>query len=146
MLRLSRKSVSHDMVADIKIKHIWEKTFCFSIYVRPYAAYQCWGSVTFWCGSGSPDPYLWLIDPDPVPDPTPDPTHFFINLRIIKIKKISYFFLLSCIQAHHFQSNKFNFYYNLVFKCYFAGIISVRSTHLWEKGRVRCQIRIRSSD
>jgi hypothetical protein len=30
---------------------------------------QCWGSVTFWCGSGSPDPYLWLMDPDP--DPTP---------------------------------------------------------------------------
>jgi hypothetical protein len=26
---------------------------------------QCWGSVTFWCGSGSPDPYLWLMDPDP---------------------------------------------------------------------------------
>jgi hypothetical protein len=31
--------------------------------------YQCWGSVTFWCGSGSrsgsPNPYLWLMDPDP---------------------------------------------------------------------------------
>ncbi len=28
---------------------------------------QCWGSVTFWCGSGSgsSDPYLWLMDPDP---------------------------------------------------------------------------------
>ncbi len=29
---------------------------------------QCWGSVTFWygsgCGSGSSDPYLWLKDPD----------------------------------------------------------------------------------
>ncbi len=31
---------------------------------------QCWGSVTFWCGSGSPDPYLWLIDPDPTSEPT----------------------------------------------------------------------------
>jgi hypothetical protein len=32
---------------------------------------QCWGSVTFWygsrCGSGSPDPYLWLTDPDADP-------------------------------------------------------------------------------
>ncbi len=34
---------------------------------------QCWGSVTFWFRSGfwSPDPYLWLMDPDPTQDPTP---------------------------------------------------------------------------
>ncbi len=38
---------------------------------------QWGGSVTFWCGSRSPDPYLWLMDPDP--DPTPDPTPFFID-------------------------------------------------------------------
>jgi hypothetical protein len=27
------------------------------------------GDLTFWCrsGSGSPDPYLWLMDPDPIP-------------------------------------------------------------------------------
>ncbi len=34
---------------------------------------HCWGSVTFWCGSGSgsgsPDPHLWLMDPDSAPDP-----------------------------------------------------------------------------
>jgi len=29
---------------------------------------QCWGSVTFWYGSGSPDPYLWLTDPDADPE------------------------------------------------------------------------------
>ncbi len=29
------------------------------------------GSVTFWCGSGSSDPYFWLTDPDPTPDSTP---------------------------------------------------------------------------
>jgi hypothetical protein len=40
---------------------------------------QCWGSVTFWCGSGSPDPFLWLMDPDP--DPTPDPTTFFSDFK-----------------------------------------------------------------
>ncbi len=28
---------------------------------------QCWGSVTFLCGSGSRDPYLWLSDPDSNP-------------------------------------------------------------------------------
>jgi hypothetical protein len=42
---------------------------------------QCWGSVTFWCGSGSvsPDPYLRLMDPDP--NPTPDPTPFFNDFQ-----------------------------------------------------------------
>jgi hypothetical protein len=27
--------------------------------------YQCCGSMTFWGGSGSTDPCLWLMDPDP---------------------------------------------------------------------------------
>ncbi len=27
--------------------------------------YQCSGSMTFWCGSGSADPCLLLMDPDP---------------------------------------------------------------------------------
>ncbi len=26
--------------------------------------YQCWRSVPVWSGSGSADPYLWLLDPD----------------------------------------------------------------------------------
>ncbi len=33
----------------------------FSLYqIVPYDTYWCWGSVTFWCGSGSgsADPYL----------------------------------------------------------------------------------------
>jgi hypothetical protein len=41
-------------------------------------------------GSGSPDPYLWLMDPDPTPDPTP----FFNDLKDVKKNIIfSYFFL-----------------------------------------------------
>jgi hypothetical protein len=48
----------------------------------------CWGSVTFWSGSGSPDPYLSLMDPDPTldpkPDPTPDPTPFFNDFKDVK--------------------------------------------------------------
>ncbi len=56
--------------------------------------YKCWGSVTFWCGYESGDPYLWLIDPDPdlTPDPdvTPDSTPFF---SVFKDKKKSYYFL-----------------------------------------------------
>jgi hypothetical protein len=43
---------------------------------------QCWGSLTFWCGSGSADPHLWLMDPDPTPDPTP----FFRDFKDAKKK------------------------------------------------------------
>jgi hypothetical protein len=41
----------------------------------------------------------------------------------------SYFFLITCSQAHHIQSKQFNFLQkkNFVLKFYFAGIIS---THL----------------
>jgi hypothetical protein len=31
-----------------------------------YGKRQCCWSMTCWCGSGSTDPCLWLIDPDPV--------------------------------------------------------------------------------
>ncbi len=31
---------------------------------------QCCGSMTFWCGSGSADPCLWLMDPDSEADPS----------------------------------------------------------------------------
>ncbi len=44
--------------------------------------YQCWGSVTFWCGSGSLDPYLWLMDPDPPPFFSEDAkqNYFFLHI------------------------------------------------------------------
>ena len=42
-----------------------EKKHCLS--VDPF--FQCCGSMTFWNGSGSPDPCLWLVDPDSDPDP-----------------------------------------------------------------------------
>ncbi len=32
---------------------------------------QCCGSMTFWGGSGSGDPCLWLMDPEQDPDPDP---------------------------------------------------------------------------
>ncbi len=40
-----------------------------------YIAGQCYGSMIFWCGSGSgsADPRLWLMDPDP--------DIFFIDLQ-----------------------------------------------------------------
>ncbi len=87
--------------------------------------HQCWGSVTFWCGSGSgsPDPYLWLMDPDPTLDPTPDPTPFFIDLKDAIMQKIiifSHFFLITCPQVHHLQSKKFNFLQKFCVKMLFC--------------------------
>ncbi len=40
---------------------------------------QCCGSVIFWNGYGSVDPYLWLTDPDPSLDP--DPAIFVTDLQ-----------------------------------------------------------------
>jgi hypothetical protein len=34
---------------------------------------QCCGSIKFWCGPGSADPYLCLMDPDSDADPDVDP-------------------------------------------------------------------------
>ncbi len=48
---------------------------------RCFSSKQCWGSVTFWCGSGSPDPYLWLMDLDPALDSDPDPTPSCIDFK-----------------------------------------------------------------
>jgi hypothetical protein len=50
---------------------------------------QCCGSRTFWYGSGSGYPCLWLIDPDP------DPAICVTDLQIAKKEsKFSYYFCL----------------------------------------------------
>ncbi len=65
---------------------------------------QCCGSMTFWCGSGSADPCLWLMDPDS------DPSIFIIDLQDAnknKFKKKSfsaYYFLR--LLLHHFSKIK----------------------------------------
>ncbi len=51
---------------------------------------QCWGFVTFWCGSG--DPYLWLMDP----------ASFFRDFNDAKKDYFfPYFFLITYPQAHY---------------------------------------------
>ncbi len=51
---------------------------------------HCSGSMTFWCGSGSADPCLWLMDPDP------NPAILIVDLQDAKKKLIkkSFFCLL----------------------------------------------------
>ncbi len=47
---------------------------------------QCCGSMTYWCGSGSADPCLWPMDPDP------DPAILVIDLPDANKKLIFYFY------------------------------------------------------
>ncbi len=54
-------------------------------FAIPDPGSQCCGSMTFWCGSGSADPCLWLMDPDP--DADPDPSIFIIDLQDANKKK-----------------------------------------------------------
>ncbi len=107
---------------------------CSLIILYCHLLVECWGSMIFWCRSGSvsPDPHLWLVDP----------TSFFIHFKDAKKIFFSYFFLITCPQAHHLPSKKITFAKILCKKFYFAGITSVHSTHLWEKRRIR----IRTSD
>ncbi len=55
-----------------------------------HASNQCCGSMTFWCGSGSgsADPCLCLMDPEPNADS--DPAFFVINLQVAN-KKLFYY-------------------------------------------------------
>jgi hypothetical protein len=56
------------------------------MHTEVHIAIKCWGSVTFLCGSGFPDLYLLLMDPDPTPDLTP-----LFSDRMQKIQIFSYF-------------------------------------------------------
>jgi hypothetical protein len=67
---------------------------------------QCCGSMTFWCGSGSVDPCLWLMYPDPDSNPEPDPAIFNIDLqgtnkKLIKKRFSAYYFLK--VHLHKFS-------------------------------------------
>jgi hypothetical protein len=57
---------------------------------------QCWGSVPFWCGSGSPDPYLPLMDPDP------DTTLSSVIIRMKKTYNLSTGTLSSVLKIKFF--------------------------------------------
>jgi hypothetical protein len=75
--------------------------------------------MTFWSGSGSGDPYLWLMDPAPDLDPTPDPTPFFSDFKGWKKIIFSYFLIQLTPQAHYLQT-KFNFFPTFFVKILFC--------------------------
>ncbi len=86
------------------------------------------GSVTFCCESGS------------------KPLDYLIRIRILffsdfKDAKIFYFFSKFFFMTHpYFQSFKFNFLRKFCVKILFASINLVRTTPLWEKGRIWIRI------
>jgi hypothetical protein len=49
----------HSSIIFMRMLHIRK------VYERIFTRNQCCGSMTFWCGSGSAYPCLWLMDPDP---------------------------------------------------------------------------------
>ncbi len=73
----SLRSREHQTGGAPNIERSCWAVFPILIQIGPLSRLQCWGSVKFWCGSGSgsPDPYLWLIDPDPTP--------FFIDFNFL---------------------------------------------------------------
>jgi hypothetical protein len=71
------------------------------------------GDSWHFCADPDPDPRIRTSDSQirnsaPDPDPTPDPTPFVIDLKDTKIL-FSYFFFITCPQAHRLQAEKFNF-------------------------------------
>ncbi len=83
---------------------------------------QCWGSVTFWYGSGSADPYHWLKDPnsDPDPDPTPDTAQdsaiFVSNLQgwQLKLFKATLTSFFKDKKSQNSRSRGFSYYFCLM--------------------------------
>ncbi len=90
----------------------WKQTFWTGVYIhkslRVSGYKQCCGSMTFWCGSGSADPCLWLMDPDP------DPAIFVIDLKRHQQKTSfsAYHFLK--IHLHHKTGKGFSYYFCLM--------------------------------
>ncbi len=80
----SRLELRHRTAWVYRISTGTQNNIKFDLFLCPVE--HCCGSMTFWCGSGSADPCLWLMDPDP-------PSIFVINLqdankKLIKTKKI----------------------------------------------------------
>jgi len=64
-------------LADPRLGLVYLICFLLQVFLYLLSFQQCWGSVTFWCGSGSADQYVLLTDPYP----TPDPVLFFSDFK-----------------------------------------------------------------
>ncbi len=76
--------------------HLWGFV-CWDLQVSFHCPNQYCGSMTFWCGSGSADPCLWLMDPDP------DPAIFVIDPSRCKQKSN----FKKSFSAYYFRRNNY---------------------------------------
>ncbi len=87
------------------------------------------------------DPWIRdIFGADPDPDPTPDPTPCFFDIKNAKQKFFSSYFFYNLPTGTSSSDKNFNLMLKFCVKIYFVGIISVRSTRLQEKGRIRIRI------
>ncbi len=97
---------------------------------------QCCGSMTFWCGSrsGSADPCLWLMDPDPAI------FHINANQKLIFKNIFSAYYFLKAYFTSFFKDKKSKRSHNAVgIKVFLLFLLGVRI-------RLRIRIRIHTSD
>ncbi len=132
-----------------------------SIFIQCYLC-QCCGSMTFWCGSGSADPCLWLMDPDPsifiidLQDATKNYfkkrfflhitfwRYFYIILQKLRVKK----------KSQNSRNQCFSYYFCLMIEGSRSGSIfltngsasgSRRPKNMWIRW-IRIRIRIHNTD
>ncbi len=69
---------------------------------------QCYGSMTFWYGSGSGDPCLWLMDPDPaifvLTFKTPTENNFFSSKFFCQLRYFLNVHLSKILFIYHFET------------------------------------------
>ncbi len=117
MLSSSRWNTHGDFfIPSTQSGRVWYRTYVlFSthamFWIRSFSLY------VFWCGYGSADPHLLLMDPDPAPDPVPapDPTPFFGDFKDAKQFNCFHIFFLWLTRRHIIFSLK-----NLIFACKFC--------------------------
>jgi hypothetical protein len=84
---------------------------------------------------------------DPDPDSTSDPTPiFFLYYSYYSYIYPSYFFLITCPQAHHLQSQKFNFFAKIIVLTVILQALFQSAQQIYEKKKGRIRSRRRSSD
>ncbi len=72
-----------------------------------FLTWQCCGSMTFWCGSGSADPCLWPMDPDPDPGSGCCYFRYWPSRCQQKTKFFTQFFLLITFWRHIYSTSFF---------------------------------------
>ena len=112
---------------------------------------QCCGSMTFWCGSGSGDPCIWLMDPDPC---------IFINdiqdgcknKIFLLLSFWRYFYIIfqswkSQKESQNCRNQCFSYFFCLMIEGSGSGSGSRRPKNMWIRWiLIRIRIRIRNTE